>query len=71
MARTPEGPALYSVETITDLPIEVRLSELVREQALRVTREEVPYFIAVVVDETEPEDGLTRIAAALVVERDS
>jgi len=43
----------------------------VREKALALTREEVPHSIAVVVEEIEREDGLTRVAATIVVERDS
>jgi GTPase len=71
VARLPEGPFLYPAEEITDLSIEERLAELVREQALRVTRQEVPHSVAVVIDEMEREGDLTRIHASLVVERDS
>jgi GTPase len=67
----PEGPALYPDGELTDQPIEVRLAELVREQALRVTREEVPHSVAVVVEELERVAELTRIFASIVVERDS
>jgi GTP-binding protein Era len=56
---------------VTDLPTDVRIAELVREQALAVTRDEVPHSVAVVVDEIEEEDELTRIYASIVVERDS
>ena len=71
LSRMPEGPMLYPSDTDTDEPIEITLAELVREQALRVTREEVPHSIAVVVDEVEREGDLTSIHASLVVERDS
>lgn len=71
LARMPEGPPLYPEETITDQPLEVQLSELIREKALAVTRQEVPHSIAVVIEELEEEDGLTKIHATLVVERDS
>ena len=71
LERIPEGPALYPDAEVTDLPLDVRLGELIREKALAVTRQEVPHSIAVVVDEIEEEDGLTRIHATLVVERDS
>jgi GTPase len=67
----PEGPALYPSDEITDQPIEVRLGEIVREKALAVTREEVPHSLAVVVDDLDEEDGLTRVSATVVVERDS
>ncbi|MGZ4132889.1 MAG: KH domain-containing protein, partial [Actinomycetota bacterium] len=55
----------------TDQPLEVRLAELVREQALAVTREEVPHSIAVVVEELERTPDLVRIHASLIVERES
>ena len=71
LARLPEGPPLYPSEEVTDQPLEVRLAELVREQALAVTREEVPHSIAVVVEELEEENGLLRVSATIVVERDS
>ena len=69
--RMPEGPAYYPDGEVTDQPLELRLSEIVREKALAVTREEVPHSIAVVVDELEEADGLTRVHASLIVERDS
>jgi GTP-binding protein Era len=71
VARLPEGPPLYPPDEVTDQSVEVRLAELVREQALRVTREEVPHSVAVVIEEMEREGDLTRIHASLVVERDS
>jgi len=69
--RMPEGPMYFPAEEVTDQPIEVRLAELVREQALAVTREEVPHSIAVVVEEIDEEGDLTSVHANLVVERDS
>jgi GTP-binding protein Era len=69
--RMPEGMALFPDGSVTDQPLEVRLAELVREKALGVTRQEVPHSIAVIVEELEREEGLTRMHATLVVERDS
>jgi GTP-binding protein Era len=69
--RLPEGPPMYPADEVTDVPLEERLGELVREQALAVVREEVPHSIAVVVEELEREGDLTRIHASVVVERDS
>ena len=70
-ARMPEGPFLYPDEEVTDQPLEMRLGEMVREQALRVAREEVPHSIAVTIDEIERVGDLTRVHAAIIVERDS
>ena len=69
--RLPEGSAYYPTDTVTDQPLEVRVAEIVREKALAVTRQEVPHSIAVVVEELEESDSLTRIHASLIVERDS
>ena len=67
----PEGPALYPVETITDQPLEVRLAEMVREQALHVTRQELPHSITVTIEELDLDPDLTSVHASLIVERDS
>jgi GTP-binding protein Era len=69
--RLPEGPPLYPDHDVTDQPIDIRLAELMREQALRVTREEVPHSVAVLVEEIEREGDLTKVYATIVVERDS
>jgi len=49
----PEGPMYYPVETQTDMPLEARIAELVREQALRLTKEEVPHAITAEVVEID------------------
>ena len=71
LARMPEGPALFPAGDVTDQSIESRIAELVREQALRVTHEEVPHSVAVVIEEIERDGELTRIDASIVVERGS
>ena len=69
--RLPEGPPLYPAGAVSDQSLDARLAEIVREKALALTREEVPHSIAVVVEEIEADDALTRIHATIVVERDS
>ena len=49
----PDGPAYYPAGTQTDMPLEVRIAELVREQALRLTKEEVPHAITAEVVELD------------------
>jgi GTPase len=71
LARVPEGPALYPDHEVTDQSLEIRLAEFVREQALAVTREEVPHSVAVTIDELERDGALTRVHASIVLERDS
>jgi GTPase len=63
----PEGPRYFEDETVTDLPLEARLAELVREQALALTREEVPHAIEVEVEEI----GNGHVLAHLYVETES
>jgi GTP-binding protein Era len=68
----PESPFLYPPEERSDLPERVRLAELVREQVLRRTREEVPHAVEVEVDEIEErEDGLLLISARVWAESES
>jgi GTPase len=65
----PEGPPLYPPEERSDLPSAVHLAELIREQALHRTRDEVPHAVEVVVEEVEPrDDGLIAVTAQLWVE---
>ena len=49
----PEGPLYFPRETLTDLPLELRIAELFREQALELTREEVPHAVTVEVEEID------------------
>jgi GTP-binding protein Era len=49
----PEGPFYYPPETDTDLPVAARIAEAVREQALRLTREEVPHALTAEVVEID------------------
>jgi GTPase len=49
----PEGPFLYPAGEVTDMPLEARIGELVREQALRLTREEVPHALTAEVVEID------------------
>jgi GTP-binding protein Era len=68
----PEGPLLYPPEDRTDQPSEVHLAELIREQVLRRTREELPHAVEVAVEElVEREDGLVEVRAQVWAETDS
>jgi len=49
----PEGPLYFPPDTDTDMPVEARIAELVREQALRLTREEVPHALTAEVVEID------------------
>ena len=68
----PEGPLLYPPEDRTDQPSEVHLAELIREQVLRRTREELPHAVEVAVEElVEREDGLIEVRAQVWAETES
>ena len=68
----PEGPFLFPVEEASDQPLEVRLAELVREQVLRRTFQEVPHAVEVVVEDLErPREDLTLVRALVWVESES
>jgi GTP-binding protein Era len=67
----PEGPVYYPGSAVSDQPREIAIAELVREQALRRTREEVPHSIEVQVVEIEDRDQLKRVRAVLWVESES
>lgn len=67
----PESPQLYPDDMLTDEPEQVLVAELVREAALEGVRDELPHSIAVVVEEMQRENGLTRVFADLYVERPS
>ncbi len=68
----PEGPLLYPPEDTSDQPSEIHLAELIREQVLRRTREELPHAVEVeVADVTQREDGLIEIRADIWAEADS
>jgi GTP-binding protein Era len=68
----PEGPLLYPPEERYDLPSDVHLAELIREQVLRRTRDEVPHAVEVVVRSVEPRaDELVEVNAQIWVETES
>ena len=68
----PEGPLLYPPGEHTDLPLQVRLAEIVREQILHRTHDEIPHAVEVQVDEVEErEDGLLTVRAHAWAETES
>ncbi len=72
-ALLPEGPFFFPPEAPTDQPAEVLLAELVREQVLRRTFQEVPHSVEVVIEELDLEsrDELAHVRARIWVETES
>ncbi|MHC5251778.1 GTPase Era [Listeria kieliensis] len=66
-----EGPMYYPEDQITDHPERFIISELIREQVLKLTREEVPHSVAVVIEgiEKNPKTEKLTIMATIIVER--
>ena len=69
IARLPEGPRWYEPDQRTDQSRRQLIGEFIREQVLLATRQEVPYAVAVLVDDVEDRDRVTAIQATILVER--
>jgi GTPase len=68
----PAGPFLFPAQESSDQPRDVLMAELVREQVLRRTFQEIPHAVEVVIDDVEErEDGLTLVRALVWVEAES
>jgi len=73
--RLPDGEAMFPEDYLTDQSERTLVAEFVRERLLHATREELPHSIAVLVEswaeDDETEDGLVRVEATVLVERES
>lgn len=68
----PEGPMYYDEETVTEIPMRSIAEELIREQMLRLLKDEIPHGVAVVINKfSERRSGLFDIEADIICERDS
>ncbi|MBE0575040.1 MAG: GTPase Era [Desulfuromonadales bacterium] len=72
-ALLPEGPRYYPEDQLTDVPERFIVAEMIREQILMRTKDEVPYGVAIVVErfEENPARNMIGISAVINVERDS
>jgi GTPase len=71
VAHLSEGDAAYDEDTVTDQSMRTLAAEVIREKILHQTYEEVPYSVAVEIDEFLEEGKLARISATVLVERES
>lgn len=69
--RLEPGPYYYPPDLVTDQPERFIMGELIREQLLLLTRQEVPHSVAITIDRVEETPEITRIHAAINVERGS
>jgi GTP-binding protein Era len=71
LAQLPPGEALYPDDFLTDRPERFFVAEMIREQVLRLTRQELPYVTGVLIDSFKEEEKIVRIEASILVERES
>jgi GTP-binding protein Era len=69
-SHLPRGEFVHEADTLTDRPLRFLAAEFVREQAMRLLRDEVPYALGVEIEAFEELPELTRIGAVLWVERE-
>lgn len=67
----PGGPKYFPDDQLTDQPERFIVSELIREKIFDLTKEEIPYSTAVVIEDMKEDPDITRITAVIYVERDS
>jgi GTP-binding protein Era len=67
----PEGVAVYDAETLTDRSERFMAAEILREKVFRYTGDELPYASSVVIDQFKLDGKMRRIAATILVDRDS
>ncbi len=67
----PQGPQYFPGDMITDQPERMIVSEIIREKVMRLTSQEIPYSVAVMVNSFEEKKHVIVINAAINVERSS
>ncbi len=65
------GPLYYPPDLVTDQPERFIMGELIREQILSLTREEIPHSVAIAIEKVEETPAITSVLATINVERDS
>jgi GTPase len=65
------GPYYYPPDLVTDQPERFIMGEMIREQIILLTREELPHSVAVTIDRVQEDAKITRVLATIYVERDS
>src|SRR5690606_5991180 len=67
----PEGEPMFEEEALTDRPVRFIAAELIREKIFRLVGDELPYGSTVVIEQWEEKPRVTRIAACVIVDRES
>ncbi len=67
----PEGVPFYSDEDLSDLPTRFFVSEIIREKIYELFGDEIPYHTAVMINEYKEKEGITKIQADIIVNRET
>jgi len=67
----PQGEAFYNEDDISDLPTKFFVSELIREKVYELFEDEIPYQVAVMVNEFKEKETLVKIQADIIVNRET
>lgn len=67
----PEGPHLFYPDQVTDRSQKFMVSEFIREKIFRLSGQELPYSVTIEIEAMKEEDGLVRINALILVEKES
>ncbi|HMZ46705.1 MAG TPA: GTPase Era [Chitinophagaceae bacterium] len=67
----PEGAPFYNEDDLTDLPTRFFVGELIREKIYTLFEDEIPYHVAVLVNEYKEKDTLVKIQADIIVQRET
>ena len=67
----PNGPKYFSDNSYTDQPEKFIIKEIIREKILKLTEQEVPHCVAILINKIEENDKIMKIYASIIVERNS
>jgi len=70
-ARLPQGEPMFEADTLTDRPVRFIAAELLREKIFRLVGDELPYGCTVVIEQWDEDERTARVAACIVIERES
>jgi len=67
----PEGEPFYNEDDLSDMPTKFFVSELIREKVYQLFQDEIPYHVAVLINEFKEKESLTKIQADVIVNRET
>ena len=67
----PEGVPFYNEDDLSDLPTKFFVSEIIREKVYQLFEDEIPYHVAVLINEFKEKETLVKIQADIIVQRET